>query len=176
MYLSYSFSSLFFFLLIFSICRPQIETELCNFSPPLCKWRCNMKACDKTENHGILEYICHLAISWFNHSSNIINWPQYSRVDLIFCTRMYAATAADFCWCNDLWITCQISLIVRIFLFLFILIMQCCSILQICYFIYQYIITVNSIPFLCWEWRCSWSSAVRRCSNYIWMINNLIPY
>ena len=27
-----------------------------------------------------------------------------------------------------------------------------------------------------WEWRCSWSSANRRCSNYIWMINNYIAY
>ena len=26
------------------------------------------------------------------------------------------------------------------------------------------------------EWRCSWSSADRRCSNYIWLINNLIGY
>ena len=26
------------------------------------------------------------------------------------------------------------------------------------------------------EWRCSWSSADRRCSNYIWLINNLIVY
>ena len=26
------------------------------------------------------------------------------------------------------------------------------------------------------EWRCSWSSADRRCSNYIWMIDNLIAY
>ena len=26
------------------------------------------------------------------------------------------------------------------------------------------------------EWRCSWSSADRRCSNYIWAINNLIAY
>ena len=25
-----------------------------------------------------------------------------------------------------------------------------------------------------WEWRCSWSSADRRCSNYIWVINHLI--
>ena len=25
------------------------------------------------------------------------------------------------------------------------------------------------------EWRCSWSSADRRCSNYIWVINNLLP-
>ena len=24
------------------------------------------------------------------------------------------------------------------------------------------------------EWRCSWSSADRRCFNYIWLINNLI--
>ena len=24
------------------------------------------------------------------------------------------------------------------------------------------------------EWRCSWSSADRRCSNYIWVIDNLI--
>ena len=27
---------------------------------------------------------------------------------------------------------------------------------------------------LSWEWRCSWSSADRRCSNYIWVINNSI--
>ena len=27
---------------------------------------------------------------------------------------------------------------------------------------------------LSWEWRCSWSSADRRCSNYIWVINNFI--
>ena len=26
------------------------------------------------------------------------------------------------------------------------------------------------------EWRCSWSSADRRCSNYIWVIDNLIGY
>ena len=29
---------------------------------------------------------------------------------------------------------------------------------------------------LSWEWRCSWSSADRRCSDYIWVINNLIAY
>ena len=29
---------------------------------------------------------------------------------------------------------------------------------------------------LSWEWRCIWSSADRRCSNYIWVINNLIAY
>ena len=26
------------------------------------------------------------------------------------------------------------------------------------------------------EWRCSWSSADRWCSNYIWVINNVIAY
>ena len=26
------------------------------------------------------------------------------------------------------------------------------------------------------EWRCSWSSPNRRCSNYIWVIKNLIAY
>ena len=26
------------------------------------------------------------------------------------------------------------------------------------------------------EWRCSWSNAARRCSNYIWVINNLFAY
>ena len=26
------------------------------------------------------------------------------------------------------------------------------------------------------EWRCSWSSADRRCSNYIWVVNKSIPY
>ena len=25
-----------------------------------------------------------------------------------------------------------------------------------------------------WEWRCSWSITDRRCSNYIWVINNFI--
>ena len=27
---------------------------------------------------------------------------------------------------------------------------------------------------LSWEWRCSWSNADIRCSNYIWVINNFI--
>ena len=27
---------------------------------------------------------------------------------------------------------------------------------------------------LSWEWRCRWSSADRQCSNYIWVINNLL--
>ena len=31
-------------------------------------------------------------------------------------------------------------------------------------------------PMLSWKWRCSWSSADRRCSNYIWVINNFIAY
>ena len=44
---------------------------------------------------------------------------------------------------------------------------------------------VASCSFLCpihwsqmlsWERRCSWSSADRRCSNYIWVINNFIAY
>ena len=26
------------------------------------------------------------------------------------------------------------------------------------------------------EWRCSWSSANRRCSNYIWVIENFVAY
>ena len=26
------------------------------------------------------------------------------------------------------------------------------------------------------EWRCSWSSSDRRCSNYIWVINNFTAY
>ena len=29
---------------------------------------------------------------------------------------------------------------------------------------------------LSWEWRRSWSSADRPCSNYIWIIKNLIAY
>ena len=29
---------------------------------------------------------------------------------------------------------------------------------------------------LSWEWRCSWSSADKRCSNYIWVVNNFIAY
>ena len=26
------------------------------------------------------------------------------------------------------------------------------------------------------KWRCSWSSANRQCSNYIWVINNFVAY
>ena len=29
---------------------------------------------------------------------------------------------------------------------------------------------------LSWEWKCSWSSADRRCFNYIWVINDFIAY
>ena len=29
---------------------------------------------------------------------------------------------------------------------------------------------------LSWEWRCSWSNADRRCSNYLWVISNFISY
>ena len=41
---------------------------------------------------------------------------------------------------------------------------------------------VSSCGYLYWsqvlsqEWRCGWSSADRRCSNYIWVINSLIAY
>ena len=34
----------------------------------------------------------------------------------------------------------------------------------------------NILKVLSGEWRCSWSSADRRCSNYIWVINKLIAY
>ena len=30
--------------------------------------------------------------------------------------------------------------------------------------------------FLIWKWRCSWSSADRQCSDYIWVINNFVAY
>ena len=36
--------------------------------------------------------------------------------------------------------------------------------------------TLHWSQVLSWEWRCSWSSADRRCSNYIWVINNFISY
>ena len=48
-----------------------------------------------------------------------------------------------------------------------------------------YIAYIYKCGFLCripWrqmssrEWRCSWSSAGRRCSNYIWVIGNFIAY
>ena len=35
---------------------------------------------------------------------------------------------------------------------------------------------IHWIHVLSREWRCSWSSADRRCSNYIWVINNFIAY
>ena len=31
-------------------------------------------------------------------------------------------------------------------------------------------------PSVKWEWRCSWSSTDRRCSNYIWVINNYVAH
>ena len=43
---------------------------------------------------------------------------------------------------------------------------SCCSCLR----------SINWSQVLSWEWRCSWSSADRRCSNYIWVINNFIAY
>ena len=30
--------------------------------------------------------------------------------------------------------------------------------------------------FLVWKWRCSWSSADRQCSDFIWVINNFVAY
>ena len=36
--------------------------------------------------------------------------------------------------------------------------------------------TIHWSQVLSREWRCSWSSADRRCSNYIWVINNFIAY
>ena len=35
---------------------------------------------------------------------------------------------------------------------------------------------IHSSQVLNREWGCSWSSADRRCSNYIWVINNFIAY
>ena len=35
---------------------------------------------------------------------------------------------------------------------------------------------IHSSLVLSREWRCSWSSADRRCSNYIWVINNFSAY
>ena len=35
---------------------------------------------------------------------------------------------------------------------------------------------IYSSQVLSGEWRCSWSSTDRRCSNYIWVINNFIAY
>ena len=32
----------------------------------------------------------------------------------------------------------------------------------------------HCIQVFSWEWRCSWSSTDRRCSNYIWVINNFL--
>ena len=35
---------------------------------------------------------------------------------------------------------------------------------------------INWSQVLSRSWRCSWSSADRRCSNYIWVIDNFIAY
>ena len=36
--------------------------------------------------------------------------------------------------------------------------------------------TINWSQVFSGEWRCCWSSADRRCSNYIWVINNFMAY
>ena len=38
------------------------------------------------------------------------------------------------------------------------------------------VVFAQSTEATCWEWRCNWSSADRRCSNYIWVINKFIAY
>ena len=38
------------------------------------------------------------------------------------------------------------------------------------------VVVAQSSQVLSREWRCSWSSADRRCSNYIWVISNCIAY
>ena len=40
----------------------------------------------------------------------------------------------------------------------------------------SYLYLIRWSHMLSWEWRCSWSSANRQCSNYIWVINNFIAY
>ena len=40
----------------------------------------------------------------------------------------------------------------------------------------RYLCPIHWSQVLSWEWRCSWSSADRRCSNYIGVINNFIAY
>ena len=40
----------------------------------------------------------------------------------------------------------------------------------------SYLCPIHWSQVLSREWRCSWSSAVRRCSNCIWVINNFIAY
>ena len=56
---------------------------------------------------------------------------------------------------------------------------------DLCFTVCEYMFLISSCSCLCpiqWsqvlsqEWRCSWSSADRRCSNYIWVINNFIAY
>ena len=44
--------------------------------------------------------------------------------------------------------------------------------LNVSHFVLQFSIRWSQV--LSREWRCNWSSADRRCSNYIWVINNFI--
>ena len=41
---------------------------------------------------------------------------------------------------------------------------------------YRTVLPLSWSQMLSREWRCSWSSADRRCSNYIWVIDNFIAY
>ena len=40
----------------------------------------------------------------------------------------------------------------------------------------RYLCPIHWSQVLSREWRCSWSSADRQCSNYIWVINKIIAY
>ena len=48
--------------------------------------------------------------------------------------------------------------------------------LNVSRFVLQLSLLAQSIEVRCWEWRCSWSSVDRQCSNYIWVVNNFIAY
>ena len=41
---------------------------------------------------------------------------------------------------------------------------------------YSWLCPIHWSKALSREWRCIWSIANRRCSNYIWVINNIIAY
>ena len=42
--------------------------------------------------------------------------------------------------------------------------------------VFQFHCPIDWSQVLSWSWRSSWSSADRRCFNYIWVINSFIAY
>ena len=120
---------------------------------------------------------------------NLLNWEQIAcnpQAELKSIHVFYSINLANLFSCYFFYfsiVTFFLLLLLLFFLLLFFLLPHCYFLS--CYFFscYFFSVTFSPVTFfptitksLSSEWRCSWSSADRRCSNYIWVINNFIAY